>query len=74
MLMFAEMYVNVVFVIRCLYSAVSLTLVKEQGLIRFFILLLLVVLVLRSAAVQIAGEKKIFNAKEINQQQNRQQK
>ena len=25
----AEMYVNVVFVIRCLYSAVSLTLVKE---------------------------------------------
>ena len=27
--LFAEMYVNVVFVIRCLYSAVSLTLVKE---------------------------------------------
>ena len=26
---FAEMYVNVVFVIRCLYSAVSLTLVKK---------------------------------------------
>ena len=25
-----EMYVNVIFVIRCLYSAVSLTLVKEQ--------------------------------------------
>ena len=25
----AEMYINVVFVIRCLYSAVSLTLVKE---------------------------------------------
>ena len=28
-LLFAEMYVNVVFVIRCLYSAVSLTLVKQ---------------------------------------------
>ena len=28
------MYVNVVFVIRCLYSAVSLTLVKEQSFIR----------------------------------------
>ena len=28
------MYVNVVFVIRCLYSAVSLTLVKEQRFIR----------------------------------------
>ena len=27
--LFAEMYVNVVFVIRFLYSAVSLTLVKE---------------------------------------------
>ena len=29
-----EMYVNVVFVLRCLYSAVSLTLVKEQRFIR----------------------------------------
>ena len=29
-----EMYVNVVFVIRCLYSTVSLTLVKEQRFIR----------------------------------------
>ena len=28
------MYVNVVFVIRCLYSAVSLTLVREQRFIR----------------------------------------
>ena len=27
--LFAEMYVNVVFVLRCLYNAVSLTLVKE---------------------------------------------
>ena len=27
--LFAEMYVNAVFVIRCLYSAVSLTSVKE---------------------------------------------
>ena len=30
----AEMYVNVVVVIRCLYSAVSLTLVKEKRFIR----------------------------------------
>ena len=29
-----EMYVNVVFVIRCLYSAASFTLVKEQHFIR----------------------------------------
>ena len=28
------MYVSVVFVIRCLYSAVSLTLVREQYIIR----------------------------------------
>ena len=27
--LFAEVYVNVVFVIRCFYSAVSLTMVKE---------------------------------------------
>ena len=32
--LFAETYVNVVFVISCLYSAVTLTLVKEQRLIR----------------------------------------
>ena len=29
-----EMYVNVVFLIKCLHSAVSLTLVKEQCFIR----------------------------------------
>ena len=29
-----EMYVSVVFVIRCLYSAVSLTLVREQRFIK----------------------------------------
>ena len=34
--LFAEMYVHVVFVIRCLYSAVSLTLVKGQ---RFIIII-----------------------------------
>ena len=34
------MYVNVVFVIRCLYSAVSLTLVKEQRFIRIFIIII----------------------------------
>ena len=28
-ILLAEIYVNVVFVIRCLYSAVNLTLVKE---------------------------------------------
>ena len=32
--LFAERYFNVVFVKRCLYSAVSLTLVKEQRFIR----------------------------------------
>ena len=32
--LFAEMYVNVFFVIKCLYSAVSLTLAKEQQFIR----------------------------------------
>ena len=32
--LFAEVYVNVVFVIKCSYSAVSLTLLKEQCFIR----------------------------------------
>ena len=32
--LFAVMYVNVAFVIRCLYSAVILTLVKEWRFIR----------------------------------------
>ena len=39
-----EMYVNVVFVIRCLYNSVSLTLIKEQhfiGILLLFYLLLL---------------------------------
>ena len=34
-----EMYVHVFFVIRCLYSAVSLTLVKEQHFIRIIIII-----------------------------------
>ena len=36
---FAEMYVNVLFVIRCLYSTVSLTLVKEKRFIRIIIII-----------------------------------
>ena len=36
--LFAEMYVNVVFVIRCLYSAVSLTQVIEQRFVRIIIM------------------------------------
>ena len=32
--LFAELYVNVVFVIRCFYSAVSLTLIKELRFVR----------------------------------------
>ena len=36
-----EMYVNVVFVIRGLYSAVSLTLVKERRFIRFIIIIII---------------------------------
>ena len=32
--LFTKIYVNVAFVIRCLYSAVILTLVKEQSFIR----------------------------------------
>ena len=37
-----EMYVNVVFVVRCLYSAVSLTLVREQRFIRIIIVIIII--------------------------------
>ena len=40
-----EMYVHVVFVIRCLYSAVSLTLVKEQRFIRMMMMMMLMMTV-----------------------------
>ena len=40
-----EMYVNVVFVIRCFYSAVSLTLVREQHFIRIIINIIIVVVI-----------------------------
>ena len=51
--LFAEMYVNVVFVIISLYSAVSLTLVKEQRFIRivyyyYYFLLLFIIFHLSS--------------------------
>ena len=35
---FVEMYINMVFVVSCLYSAMSLTLVREQCFIRFIII------------------------------------
>ena len=41
-----EMYVNVVFVIRCLYSAVSLTLFKEQSFIRIIILIGIIIMII----------------------------
>ena len=47
-----EMYVNVVFVIRCLYSAVSLTLVKEQRFLRiyyfYFTLFIVIIIIINS--------------------------
>ena len=42
--LFAEMYFNVVFVIRCLYSVMSLTLVKEQRFIRFIIIIIIIII------------------------------
>ena len=38
-----EIYVSVVFVIRCLYSAVSLTLVREQRFIRIIIIIIIII-------------------------------
>ena len=38
------MYVNVFFVIRCLYSAVSLTLVREQRFIRIIIIIIIIII------------------------------
>ena len=39
-----EMYVNVVFVIRCLYRAVSSTLVREQRFIRIIIIIIIIIM------------------------------
>ena len=57
------MYVSVVFVIRCLYCTVSLTVVKEQRLIRiidyyYFIFVVVVVVVLLSQRKANLKEKK----------------
>ena len=47
-----EMYGNVVFVIRCLYSAVSLTLVKEQ---RFIIISSIAIAIATNVAVVVVA-------------------
>ena len=39
------MYVSVVFVIRCLYSTVSLTLVKELRFIRIIIIVIIIIII-----------------------------
>ena len=48
------MYVNVFFVIRCLYSAVSLTLVKEQRFIRIIIIIIIIIVVVVVVVVVVA--------------------
>ena len=40
------MYANVVFVIRCLYSVVSLTLVEEQHFIRIIIIIVIIIIII----------------------------
>ena len=56
------MYVNVVFVIRCLYSAVSLTLVKEQ---RFRIIIIIIIKCIFSVwgTRKMTGDIKCFKLK-----------
>ena len=47
------MYVSVCFVTRCLYSAVSLTLVREQRFIRFFIITIIIIITVVVVAIII---------------------
>ena len=63
--MFVEMYVNVVFVIRCLYSTVSLTLVREQ---RFTIIIICFDLVWTLAVILVKDFSSIskYNASTID--------
>ena len=56
-----EMYVNVVFVIRRLYSAVSLTLVKTALYKNYLLLLLLVLMVSVDVITLQAEEECKFN-------------
>ena len=51
-----QMYVNVVFVIICLYSAVNLTLVKEQRFIRIIIIIIYLFIYL---AMKRADQKSV---------------
>ena len=54
-----EMYVNVLFVIRCLYSAVSLTLVKEQRFIRIIYLIIIIIIInIIITLVVLRGQKE----------------
>ena len=43
--LFVEIYGNLVFVMRCLYSAVSLTLVREQRFIQFLLLFIIIMII-----------------------------
>ena len=51
-----EMYVNVVFVMRRLYSAVSLSLFREQRFIRIIIIILVVVVIIIIVFIVFRGE------------------
>ena len=53
--LFAEVYVNVFFVIRCLHSAMSLTLVKESHFIRIFIIINIIIIPLCATALFLDG-------------------
>ena len=54
------MYVNVVFVIRCLYSAVSLILVKEQCFIRIIIIIIIIVSIYSVGSENIPAEHCVY--------------
>ena len=54
--MFVEMYINVVFVISCLYIAVSLTTVREQRFIKIIIKIRIMTLVsCHTRELRVAG-------------------
>ena len=55
------MYVNVFFVKRCLYSAVSLTLVKEQCFIRIIMIIIMMMIIIIIIIIITLVQRRTFS-------------
>ena len=56
------MYVNVAFVTVCLYSAVSLTLVREQRLLRIIIIIIIITIIIIIIIISSSTSSQYFGS------------